>query len=189
MVLEKQSDTVFVVSDCAAQPERLRLALDEFRGQIGSSPQHIVPHRLTNEKVIDSYFLLAHNTYDKVFDSRVLEYTLPDQLLDLSHMTPIPNYYIDEVFAELTASEVRVLLYLMRYASALRRRTLKLSYSDIAQGKRTTDHCRLDRGTGLTKRGVILACQELENRGLIQIQRSASMSGCAAVNEITLVRF
>ena len=97
--------------------------------------------------------------------------------------TPTPDEIFDVWLPELSLSELRVLLYIVRRTFGFRKDADAISLSQLTNGiiKRTGDV--LDRGTGLSRPSVFRAVQNLEEKGLIEVHRTMAEDG---VNEINI---
>ncbi|HEX2911918.1 MAG TPA: hypothetical protein VH186_14005 [Chloroflexia bacterium] len=88
-------------------------------------------------------------------------------LLDFGSFTAIPNHFLDRVAPTLSASELRVMLYIYRHTLGFQKLADALSYEQFLSGVTTKDGRLLDRGAGVSRRSLVSALLSLEKRGLI----------------------
>lgn len=81
--------------------------------------------------------------------------------------TAIPDYFLDHVADTLTASELRVMLYIYRHTLGYRKLSDTISYSQFLDGITTRDGHRLDHGAGISRRSLVAALAGLEQKKLI----------------------
>lgn len=91
--------------------------------------------------------------------------------------TQLPNEILDELMAELSGSEFKVLCYIARRTFGFHRDEETISLNQIAGGLKTKDGRVLDRGTGLTQKSVVTAVQSLEEKDLIFVDRTPKEGG------------
>lgn len=89
--------------------------------------------------------------------------------------TAIPNDFLDQVAPTLTATELRVALYIYRHTIGYQKLTDTISYSQFTDGITTADGRQLDTGAGVSRRSLPTALAGLERRGVIC--RSGGTSG------------
>ena len=101
--------------------------------------------------------------------------------------TPTPDELFDVWLSELTGSELKVLLYIVRRTFGFGKTSDAIALSQITKGitKRTGEV--LDRGTGLSRKSVYKAVQSLEERGLIRVGRAMAEDGINEINIYSLV--
>ena len=75
--------------------------------------------------------------------------------------TPVPDEVFDDLIADLTGAELKVLLYICRRTFGFKKDRDSISLNQIANGITTRDDRVLDRGTGLSKRHVQRALKSL----------------------------
>ena len=97
--------------------------------------------------------------------------------------TPTPDEIFDVWLPELTLSELRVLLYIVRRTFGFRKDADAISLSQLTKGITKKTGEVLDRGTGLSRPSVFKAVQRLEEKGLIEVRRDLADDG---VNEINI---
>lgn len=76
--------------------------------------------------------------------------------------------------AELSGAELKVLLYVVRRTFGFQKMSDAISLSQIVSGITTRDGRVLDKGTGLSRRAVVAALRELEERGLVRADRDTN---------------
>ena len=97
--------------------------------------------------------------------------------------TPTPDEIFDVWLPELSLSELRVLLYIVRRTFGFRKDADAISLSQLTKGITKKTGEVLDRGTGLSRPSVFKAVQSLEEKGLIEVRRDLAEDG---VNEINI---
>ncbi len=88
--------------------------------------------------------------------------------------TQVPDEIIDRLMADLSGSELKVLLYIVRRTFGFRKDADAISLNQIVHGITTKDGRVLDRGTGLSISTVVAALKSLEAKRVIEGQRSTS---------------
>jgi phage replication O-like protein O len=81
--------------------------------------------------------------------------------------TPIPDEIFDELMAELSGAELKVLLYICRRTFGFKKEKDNISLHQLVEGITTKKGKRLDGGTGLGKASVARVVKSLEERGVI----------------------
>ena len=79
----------------------------------------------------------------------------------IPNSTQIPDVILDEWMSELEGAELKVVLYIARRTFGFGKRSDTISVSQMAHGIKTSDGETLDKGTGLSFRGVQEACNYL----------------------------
>ena len=69
--------------------------------------------------------------------------------------TIVPDDVFDVLMPELTEAELRVLLYIVRRTFGFKKNRDAISLSQMVNGIQIRDGRVLDRGTGMTRRGVM----------------------------------
>jgi DNA-binding MarR family transcriptional regulator len=87
--------------------------------------------------------------------------------------TQVPNRFLDEIAPDLSASELRVMLYIFRHTLGWQKLSDTISYNQFINGIHTHDGRRLDRGAGVCRRSLVPALAGLERRGLITRYQNA----------------
>jgi hypothetical protein len=88
--------------------------------------------------------------------------------------TPVPDQLFDELLADLSGAELKVLLYIIRRTFGFKKDRDRIALSQMVGGIITRDGRVLDRGTGLHKGTVITALRGLREKGIILSQRNSS---------------
>ncbi len=91
--------------------------------------------------------------------------------------TPVP----DELFDEL-----RVLLYIVRRTFGFKKDSDSISLSQMVEGIKLRDGRVLDRGTGMSRRGVMKGCAGLVDKGIITVEKRLSEQGDNEINIYSL---
>jgi hypothetical protein len=102
--------------------------------------------------------------------------------------TPVPDDVFDIIAPELTESELRVLLYILRRTFGFKRNSDSISLTQMVEGIKTRDGRRLDRGAGLSRRGAMAGCAGLVEKGIITVDKRLSPQGDNEIN-IYALRF
>ena len=90
---------------------------------------------------------------------------------DAPRYTPIPDQLLDELLADLSGAEVKVLLYIMRRTFGWKKASDDIGLAQLTGGITTRDGRVVDRGTGLAKSTVVTALKSLEEWGVIERQQ------------------
>lgn len=88
--------------------------------------------------------------------------------------TPVPDQLFDELLADLSGAELKVLLYIMRRTFGFKKDRDRIALSQLVGGITTRDGRVLDRGTGLHKATVITALRGLREKEIILSQHNSS---------------
>jgi hypothetical protein len=86
--------------------------------------------------------------------------------------TAVPNLVLDVLAPQLAEAELRVLLYLIRRIHGFHQQEDAVSLNQLCSGVTARGGERLDHGTGLCRKAVLHALDDLERRGLIARMRS-----------------
>ena len=100
--------------------------------------------------------------------------------------TPVPDDLFDVIAPNLTEAELRVLLYIIRRTFGFKRSADAISLSQMVDGITTKDGRVLDRGTGLSRRGVMNGCAGLGEKGIITVTKRLSPQGDNEINVYAL---
>ena len=87
---------------------------------------------------------------------------------------PIPDSFFDAVAPHLTEAELRVALYVIRRTFGFKEDQDRISLRQLVEGIRSRDGEVIDRGTGMSKAGVVRGVKGLVARGVIVAVRNAS---------------
>lgn len=91
--------------------------------------------------------------------------------------TPVPDLLFDELLAELTNEELRVLLYVIRRTEGFKRDTDAIALDQFSGGITRHDGTPLDHGTGLSRAGVYRGIKGLVERGVLLKQPQRAPDG------------
>ncbi|HSH78592.1 MAG TPA: replication protein [Herpetosiphonaceae bacterium] len=86
----------------------------------------------------------------------------------------VPDEAFDELMADLSGSEWKVLSYIIRRTFGFKKQSDDISLSQIANGITTAGGRRLDHGTGLSKPSVIAAVKVLVERNIVLAEHRSS---------------
>lgn len=81
--------------------------------------------------------------------------------------TPVPDQLIDELMAELSGSQFKVVIYIVRRTLGFKKNADDISLDQMVNGIKRADGSVLDNGTGLNKDTVINAVKSLVEKGVI----------------------
>lgn len=87
---------------------------------------------------------------------------------DSPRYTPIPDYMLDHLMADLSGAELKVLLYIMRRTFGWKKESDDIGLKQLTSGITARDGRVVDRGTGLAKSSVVAAIKSLEEWGIIE---------------------
>ncbi len=96
--------------------------------------------------------------------------------------TPVPDDVFDVIAPELTEAELRVLLYIIRRTYGFNKERDQISLTQMTDGITTRDGRVLDKGTGMSRRGVMKGCAGLLNKGIIIVKKGKSSLGDSEIN-------
>jgi DNA-binding MarR family transcriptional regulator len=82
--------------------------------------------------------------------------------------TTIPNYFLDHIAPNLSASELRVMLYIYRHTLGYQKLADSLSYDQFLNGITSGDGRQIDEGTRISRGSLVGALASLEAKGLIE---------------------
>lgn len=100
--------------------------------------------------------------------------------------TAVPDDVFDVIAPELTESELRVLLYIVRRTFGFKRDRDAISLSQMVDGITTREGRVLDRGTGMSRRGVMIGCAGLVDKGIIHVEKHRAEQGDNEINIYSL---
>jgi len=100
--------------------------------------------------------------------------------------TQVPDELFDELLSELSGSEVKVLLYVVRRTFGFKRDSDHISLSQMTNGIQRKDGSILDKGTGLDKKTVIRAVRALVSKGILVHTRKSSIENGNESSEYAL---
>src|SRR5215211_8005026 len=96
--------------------------------------------------------------------------------------TVVPDDVFDVLMPELSEAELRVLLYVIRRTFGFKKDSDSISLSQMVDGVKTRDGRVLDRGTGMSRRGVMKGCAGLVEKGVIRVEKRLSEQGDNEIN-------
>lgn len=96
--------------------------------------------------------------------------------------TVVPDDLFDVLMPELSEAELRVLLYIVRRTFGFKKDSDAISLSQMVDGMTTRDGRVLDRGTGMSRRGVMKGCAGLIEKGVIRVDKRLSEQGDNEIN-------
>src|SRR5918999_1931524 len=88
--------------------------------------------------------------------------------------TPVPDELFDEQLPDLSGSELKVLLYIIRRTFGFKKDSDNISLNQLLHGITTKEGIVLDRGTGLRKKTLLEAIKNLVEKNLILTERRRS---------------
>jgi len=88
--------------------------------------------------------------------------------------TQVPDDLFDELMSELSGSELKVLLYVIRRTFGFKKDSDHISLSQMVNGITKKDGSVQDKGTGLHKDSVIKAVKSLVSKGVLLKNRKTS---------------
>lgn len=100
--------------------------------------------------------------------------------------TPVPDDIFDIIAPELTEAELRVLLYIVRRTFGFKKDHDSISLTQMVKGIKTRDGKILDRGTGMSRQGVMNGTKGLQEKGIIEVKKMVSAEGDRDVNIYSL---
>src|ERR1700724_2749026 len=103
-----------------------------------------------------------------------------------ANTTPVPDILFDELLSELSGSELKVLLYIIRRTRGFKKDTDAISLNQFQYGITTKDEKQLDKGCGIKRRQTIVdALVSLEKKGYIISYKTKTSEGD---NDVTVYR-
>jgi hypothetical protein len=97
--------------------------------------------------------------------------------------TPIPDEVFDELLADLSGAEVKVLLYICRRTFGWKKASDNISLSQMLHGITRRDGTQLDRGVGLSKPTLLRTIKSLTAKSIIiTAQRASRKKGYEPTN-------
>ena len=100
--------------------------------------------------------------------------------------TQVPDDVFDVIAPELTEAELRVLLYIVRRTFGFKKDRDAISLTQMVDGIRARDGRVLDKGTGMSRRGVMKGCAGLIEKGIIAVEKRMSDQGDNEINIYSL---
>ncbi len=96
--------------------------------------------------------------------------------------TVVPDDVFDLLMPVLSEAELRVLLYIVRRTFGFKKNSDAISLTQMVNGIRTKDGRVLDRGTGMTRRGVMKGVAGLIEKGIVLVDKRTSDDGVNQIN-------
>lgn len=96
--------------------------------------------------------------------------------------TQVPDEVFDVLMPDLTEAELKCLLYVIRRTFGFKKDRDPISTRQFTLGILTKDGRQLDRGTGLSNKGVWSGLKGLEEKQIIEVRRSLAPNGDYEVN-------
>lgn len=98
----------------------------------------------------------------------------PFQGFRFPNTTPVPDELFDELLADLSGAEVKVILYICRRTFGFKKESDNISLNQMLHGITKRDGEQLDRGLGLSKPTLLRALKELTQKNIIVSEQRAS---------------
>ena len=95
---------------------------------------------------------------------------------DAPQYTQVPDALFDVLLPELTESELKVLLYIIRRTFGFKKNSDTISLKQMVEGIRTRDGRQLDRGAGISKTSAVRGVNGLTDKGIIVVLRNRSVA-------------
>lgn len=100
--------------------------------------------------------------------------------------TQVPDELFDVLMPDLTEAEIKCLLYIIRRTFGFRKESDAIATKQFIEGIVTRDGRQLDRGTGLSSKGVWSGLKGLEEKGIIEVARRVAPDGDYEINVYSL---
>lgn len=97
------------------------------------------------------------------------------QGFDSPQFTQVPDVVFDELLAELTESELKVLLYIIRRTFGFKKNADTISLKQLSEGIVTRDGRQLDRGAGVSKASAARGVKGLVEKNIITTVRNRGL--------------
>lgn len=91
--------------------------------------------------------------------------------------TPVPDFFLDFQYQDLSEAELRVLLYIFRHTYGYRKRLDAISLSQFEFGITTEDDRVIDRGAGVGIKALMKALAKLEEKRFVFRHQSKKTNG------------
>lgn len=91
--------------------------------------------------------------------------------------TQVPDLLFDELLADLSNDELRVLLHVIRFTEGFKRDTDSISLTQFVSGRAATTGTWRNRGTGLSRAAVGRGIKGLVSRGILVAKRCQDEKG------------
>lgn len=89
--------------------------------------------------------------------------------------TQVPDELFDDLMVDLSGAELKVLLYIIRRTFGFKKAVDNISLHQLLQGIKTKDGEILDKGTGLSKKTLLVALKTLVLKKIIITERRQSV--------------
>lgn len=96
--------------------------------------------------------------------------------------TQVPDELFDVLMPDLTETELKCLLYVIRRTFGFRKESDAIATKQFIDGIVTRDGRQLDRGTGLSSKGVWSGLKGLEEKSIIEVERRVAPDGDYEIN-------
>jgi len=96
--------------------------------------------------------------------------------------TQVPDEVFDVLMPDLTEAELKCLLYIVRRTFGFRKDSDAIATKQFIEGIVTRDGRLLDRGTGLSSKGVWSGLKGLEEKKIIEVERRLAPDGDYEIN-------
>jgi hypothetical protein len=100
--------------------------------------------------------------------------------------TPVPDELFDDLLADLSGAELKVVMYICRRTFGFKKHSDTISLNQMIHGIQRKDNTWLDKGTGLSRDSVTRALKELEQKGVILTVKKQSQTKGNEVNTYQL---
>ncbi len=100
--------------------------------------------------------------------------------------TVVPDDVFDVLMPELSEAELRVLLYIIRRTFGFKKNSDTISINQLIGGIKTREGRVLDRGTGMSRQGVMRGVKGLLEKGVITVRKEVGEDGVNQVNLYSL---
>ena len=105
-----------------------------------------------------------------------------------ANTTPVPDVLFDELLADLSGAELKVLMYIIRRTKGFKKDADAISLSQFENGIVKTDGTVLDRGCGLGRETICKALLSLEKRQCIKSEKHFDEYGAKGIT-VYSIRF
>lgn len=81
----------------------------------------------------------------------------------------LPHEFLEALPIVDSMSELKCILYILRHTWGYHDERKRISTDEFMHGRKKKDGTRIDKGTGLSKKSVILGLQKAEEHGFIEV--------------------
>src|SRR3954465_511847 len=99
----------------------------------------------------------------------------PFQGFRFPNTTPVPDELFDELLADLSGAEVKVILYICRRTFGFKKASDNISLNQMLHGITKRDGEQLDRGVGLSKPTLLRTLKDLSQKNIIIAEQRDSV--------------